>query len=72
MPCPNGVDIPGNFTALNLLKVHGLLELSQKTYEELGEGKAENCKRSGQCAGKCSQYIDIEDRLREVKEVFRR
>jgi len=44
MPCPNGVDIAGNFTALNLLKVHGLPELTQKTYEELGEGKAKNCK----------------------------
>jgi len=72
MPCPNGVDIQGNFTALNLLKVHGLPELTQKTYEELGEGKAENCKECGQCAGKCLQHIDIEDRPREVKEVFRR
>ncbi len=72
MPCPNGVNIPGNFTALNLLKVHGLPELARKTYERLDSGKAKYCKNCSQCIGKCPQHIDIPRRLKEVKETFER
>lgn len=70
MPCPNGVNIPGNFTAMNLLKVHGLVELAKRQYEGLGEGKAENCIECGECVGKCPQKIDIPTRIKEVAETF--
>ena len=71
MPCPNGIDIPGNFTAMNLLKVHGLAALAKQSYERLGEGKAEKCVKCGECAGKCPQNIEIQERLAEVAEAFR-
>lgn len=66
MPCPNGVNIPENFSALNLLKVHGLEELAKQQYKRLGEASAENCVECGECAGRCPQDIDIQSRLKEV------
>ncbi len=66
MPCPHGINIPGNFTALNLLKVHGLKELAKSQYERLGEAGASNCAHCGECAGKCPQDISIEEKLGEV------
>ena len=35
MPCPYGVDIPGNFSALNLQRVYGLKEEARKAYARL-------------------------------------
>jgi len=72
MPCKHGVNIPENFNAYNLLRVHGLVELARNTYEKLGEGKAENCKKCGECVGKCPQHIQIPERLEEVAETFAR
>jgi len=66
MPCPNGVDIPGNFAALNYAKVHGLVDLAKQSYKKLGDKSAENCVSCGECAGKCPQHIEIEERLKEV------
>ncbi|MFP4055827.1 MAG: aldo/keto reductase [Candidatus Brocadiia bacterium] len=70
MPCPNGVDIPGNFAAMNTLRVHGLVELARKMYRKLGEGDASHCVECGECAGKCPQDIDIQARIQEVAETF--
>ncbi len=70
MPCPHGVDIPGNFAALNTLRVHGLVQLARQMHKRLGEGIAANCQGCGTCAGKCPQHIDIETRLAEVAEAF--
>jgi len=70
MPCPQGINIPGNFEAMNLLKVHGLIPLAKKRYEELKEGKAEKCKKCGKCEGKCPQHILIQEKLEEVANAF--
>jgi len=70
MPCPHGVNIPGNFSAMNTLRVHGLVGLARQMYRKLGEGVAANCQQCGACAGKCPQHIDIERRLEEVAEAF--
>jgi len=70
MPCPNGINVPGNFAAMNTLRVHGLVELAKRMYHRLGEGMAANCEKCGDCAGKCPQHIDIEVRLAEVAETF--
>ena len=70
MPCPHGVDIPGNFAALNTLRVHGLVRLARRMHRRLGEGAAASCQECGTCAGKCPQHIDVATRLAEVAEAF--
>ena len=70
MPCPNGVNIPGNFAALNTLRVHGLVGLARQMHRRLGDGIAANCQQCGECAGKCPQHIDIETRLADVVGAF--
>ena len=70
MPCPHGVNIPGNFAAMNTLKVHGLVGLARQMHKRLGDGIAANCQACGECAGKCPQHIDIATRLEEVAAAF--
>ena len=70
MPCPHGVDIPGNFAAMNTLKVHGLVDLARRMHRRLRDGIAANCTQCGDCGGKCPQHIDIPTRLAEVAEEF--
>ena len=79
MPCPNGVDIPANFSAMNLYRVWGLEETSKKQYSELGDRKkdgepapawAETCIECGECEPKCPQNIPIIKQLKEVKKAL--
>ncbi len=70
MPCPHGVDIPGNFAAFNLLKVHGMPDLARRQYERLGEGQASRCKACQACVGKCPQHIEIPVKLKEAAAAF--
>lgn len=79
MPCPNGVDIPANFSAMNLYRVWGLEETAKKQYAELGDRKkdgepapawAETCIECGKCEPKCPQNIPIIKQLKEVKKVL--
>jgi hypothetical protein len=70
MPCPHGVDIPGNFAALHTLKVHGMPDLAKQMYKRLRDGVASNCKACGACVGKCPQHIEIQERLSEVAEAL--
>jgi predicted aldo/keto reductase-like oxidoreductase len=74
LPCPNKVYIPGNFEALNCLRVWGLEELARKRYKQLGKNKsrrwAEACVECGECEPKCPQNIPIRERLREVAEAL--
>ena len=70
MPCPHGINIPENFTALNLLRVHAMPDLAKEKYQGLGEAAAEYCEECGTCAGRCPQHIDIQERLKEVAEAL--
>lgn len=69
---PEQLERPSNFEAMNLLKVHGLIELAKKNYSGLGDGGAKNCKEYGECLGKCPQHISIMQKLKEVAETFAR
>jgi predicted aldo/keto reductase-like oxidoreductase len=65
MPCPHGVDIPGNFRIYN----------SHAMYENDGAAKwrinnlkkqeafADHCINCGECLPKCPQFIEIPDQL---------
>ena len=66
MPCPSGVDIPGNFSALNYARVYGLKEQARKRYANLLSGQARYCMGCGACRSKCPQKIDIVRQLRET------
>ncbi len=69
MPCPVGVDIPGNFEALNLERVFGLTEQAGSKYTSLS-GTAALCRLCGQCLEECPQDLDIPARLAEAVEVL--
>ena len=65
MPCPSGVDIPGNFTALNYNRVYDLPDVASKRYGSL-RAKATQCIACGKCMDKCPQNINIISQLRET------
>lgn len=79
MPCPNDVDIPGNFSAMNMLRVWGLEKQAKSQYARLGRKRkgneriqawAESCVECGECEPKCPQEIPIIDQLKEVVEAL--
>jgi len=71
LPCPEGVNIPRNFSLCN--DHHMLNDASAKAryYGLLGEEqRASNCVKCGICVEKCPQQIDIPDELEHVAELF--
>jgi hypothetical protein len=83
MPCPNGVDIPGNFLLMNYYRVYGLRDYATRQYAQLKAGKelwlhgsritgkaAVECVQCGACEPKCPQNIPIIDQLEEVERVL--
>ena len=72
MPCPHGVDIPGNFSAMNEVRVYGLKGHAQWRYRELAKEKkaAEFCEECGECEPKCPQKIPIIEQLKETRKAL--
>ncbi|MHB1296860.1 MAG: aldo/keto reductase [Anaerolineae bacterium] len=79
MPCPNGVDIPGNFLLMNYYRVYGMHKLAQEQYARLASGQeahvvgaaikglpASECVQCGECEPKCPQNLQIIEQLEEV------
>ncbi len=68
MPCPNGVDIPGNFELYNNGFIHEDMKTSRETYARFfGEKeKAGTCKKCGECEAKCPQRLPIGDLMTKV------
>ncbi|MDD4557421.1 MAG: aldo/keto reductase [bacterium] len=72
MPCPNGVDIPANFTAMNMDRVYGLRKLAVERYDELHkpekneDRRASVCVECGRCELRCPQHIPIIKQLKET------
>ena len=77
MPCPNDVDIPGNFSAMNYYRVFGLEEYARSQYRGLRrkrnrragtvtEAWAAACIECGECEPKCPQNIPIREQLKET------
>jgi predicted aldo/keto reductase-like oxidoreductase len=68
MPCPYGVNIPEMFTIYN----EGARFLNMDAFkwhynERLKDANADLCTACGVCVEKCPQFIQIPDRLAEVK-----
>ena len=70
-PCPQGVDIPARFDAMNCHKVYGLEEHARKQYGRIRkrEAKADGqgiCTECGACLEKCPQNLDVITQLKET------
>jgi len=72
MPCPNGVNIPGNFNLLNSASMYDALQSAKASYFflKLGKSDAANCIECGVCEELCPQNIPIIDKLLEVKKTL--
>jgi predicted aldo/keto reductase-like oxidoreductase len=72
MPCPNGVDIPTNFTYYNDYYLFGNQERSRRFYNNFTppENRASHCSECGECEEKCPQQISIMDELKNVHAVL--
>ncbi len=65
--CPQGVDIPGNFSLYNMARVYGLTDYAREQYAAMEAGKrADACIRCGECEPKCPNSLPIMDQLEEV------
>ena len=67
MPCPVGVNIPGNFTAYNNFKISGSKSRFERAYDRMNKKQqASACVSCGLCKKKCPQKIDIPALLKKV------
>jgi predicted aldo/keto reductase-like oxidoreductase len=73
--CPEDVNIPRIFSAMNQLRVWGLKDHAHHLYDSIGgqhvKGhKADACIECGECETHCPQHIEIRAQLKECLEVF--
>jgi len=70
MPCPAGVDIPGNFRVWNTYHMYQNYGMVKNLWEKnLGEEKqAKNCIKCGKCEAACPQKLHIREDLVKVQE----
>ncbi len=72
MPCPSGVDIPGNFNMLNNATMFGsadTMKMVYKMYMPENE-RAANCAKCGECEEKCPQHLPIKEKLEMVEKTL--
>lgn len=69
MPCPAGVDIPGNFRVWNTYHMYQNYNMVKGGWENrLGDGKqAKNCLKCGKCEKACPQKLHIREDLVKVQ-----
>ena len=69
MPCPAGLDIPGNFRVWNTYNMYQNYGLVKREWErELGESRqAKCCIKCGRCEALCPQKISIRADLERVQ-----
>jgi predicted aldo/keto reductase-like oxidoreductase len=74
VPCPHGVDIPGNFELYNDGYAHDDMPTSRRAYELFMEKKqrASSCKKCGKCEKKCPQKLPIVTLMPKVHSVLGR
>ena len=69
MPCPAGVDIPGNFSAWNTYHMYQNYNVVRWNWEnQLGESRqAKNCIQCGKCEQACPQKLSIRQDLERAQ-----
>lgn len=70
MPCPAGVNIPGNFSVWNRYHIYGTYDHVKRGWEKdlKEEEKAKNCVRCGKCEKACPQKLSIRADLEKVQK----
>ena len=73
MPCPHGVNIPGNFRLYNSFAMYKNTNHMKWAYGSLekASASAEICIDCGECLPKCPQQIEIPTDLRNMIEYFK-
>ncbi len=75
MPCPHGVDIPGNFHYYNLMyvdsKFNGWRGVFQNMCLREEPGFASQCVACGKCEAHCPQHINIIEELKNADRALR-
>ncbi len=72
MPCPAGVDIPGNLALHNRVKTGEALQAVKAEYDARPDGvKADKCVRCHRCLMKCPQKLQIPVLLHGVAQAFK-
>ena len=73
MPCPQGINIPGCFSAYNNASMFDAWEQGAKSYSRVIEEKkdASLCVSCGACEAACPQHLEIIATLKELDTVFR-
>lgn len=67
MPCPAGVDIPGNFAVYNEAAVYDNWDNCRNYYSRRKETeKASACVECGKCEKVCPQHLNIRQHLKEL------
>ena len=72
LPCPQGVDIPGNLDAYNDAIVHNDVGASRFVYQRFipEAARASACTQCKECIEKCPQGIAISDWMPKVEELL--
>ncbi len=75
MPCPKGVDIPGNFYYYNMMyqekKSSARFEFVQNMGLKNEPGFASQCIECGKCEAHCPQHLPIREKLKEADRALR-
>ena len=76
MPCPSGVDIPGNFHHWNLMYIEGKknpvrFEFARNVGLQEKPGFATQCVGCGKCEMHCPQHIQIREMLKKADKDLR-
>lgn len=67
MPCPAGVNIPGNFKIWNTYHMYQNYNKVKKAWEEEEASQPKNCIKCGKCEAVCPQKISIREDLEKVQ-----
>jgi predicted aldo/keto reductase-like oxidoreductase len=70
MPCPFGVDIPGNFSLWNKYRMFQNYAIVEKMWkhEKSQKERPLSCTECGRCVPLCPQHIDIPNDLKKVQQ----
>ncbi len=69
MPCPNGVDIPRNFSVWNQFGMYGNVGSAKWNWSRVDDSaKAKNCIECGACEAACPQHLSIRENLAALQK----